>query len=89
MAPVTATAVGITPQTIDDVELAALLKSLNSFRLPSNDIDGDDILRLVSIVEKYPEWQFEEQVSSYNKAAVKDCCCKRIVLTRGTSGGSI
>lgn len=88
MAPVTATAVGITPQTIDDAELAALLKNLNSFRFSSNDIDGDDILRLVSIVEKYPEWQFEEQVS-YDKATVKDCCCERIVLTCDTSGGSI
>lgn len=65
MAPVKATAVGIAPQAIDDAELATLLETLNAF-LIETDVDQastDDINRLVAVVEQFPEWEFEEQVS--------------------------
>jgi hypothetical protein len=64
MAPVKATAVGITPQTTDDAELVKLLQELNGFRIKTdNDVSTDEINRLVAHVHKYPQWKFEEQVS--------------------------
>lgn len=65
MAPVKATAVGILPQTVDDVELVNLLKELNSIQVKDAESDGSstsEIARLVAIVARYPEWIFEEQV---------------------------
>lgn len=82
MAPVKATAVGIAPQAIDDSELSTLLETLNNFELnAAEDIENastDEINRLVSVVEPYPEWQFEEQVSnkkevlSYQNSDIRD-----------------
>lgn len=67
MAPVKATAVGILPQIVDDVELLNLLKELNSIQVKGGESDGsstssDEIARLVAVVARYPEWIFEEQV---------------------------
>ena len=67
MAPVKATAVGILPQTVDDVELVNLLKELNSIQVKDAESDGSstsEIARLVAIVARYPEWIFEEQVGN-------------------------
>lgn len=76
MAPILSTAVGITPQIIDDPRLQQLLKDLNEFQ-PKNVVyqnnkpqsAGDvvaplDITKLVSTLEPYQKWIFEEQVSS-------------------------
>ena len=67
MAPVKATAVGIMPQIVDDVELLKLVKELNSIEVKTKAGDGneaspDEVARLVSVVSRYPEWMFEEQV---------------------------
>ena len=64
MAPVKANAIGIILQIIDDGELSELLKQLNSIQVMSGeDVTVDEINRLVALVEQYPTWTFEEQVS--------------------------
>ena len=60
MAPVKATAVGITPQIIDDPELKELLQRLNSFSSNHDVTMEADVL--VSLLEQYEKWRFEEQV---------------------------
>lgn len=65
MAPVKATAVGVMPQIVDDVELLNLVKELNSIQVnarESNQASADEVARLVTVVARYPEWKFEEQV---------------------------
>jgi len=77
MAPITATAVGVSPQTLDDAALRQLLASLNA-------LDGTDwtvsgatcsaaaavlpvnkpavLDELCRLLEPYRDWAFEEQV---------------------------
>jgi len=68
MAPVKATAVGITPQIIDDEELSKLQKTLNSFSINNTGADlneSSEIHRLLELLNNYSEWKFEEQVDLY------------------------
>lgn len=76
MAPVKATSVGVTPQIIDDEELAKLLATLNGFNLDRQDVNKEEaateIAKLVSAVSKYPEWKFEEQVGPQKTCHAKE-----------------
>ena len=64
MAPVKANAIGIILQLIDDGELSKLLQHLNCIQMMSGEVVAvDEINRLVAVVEQYPTWSFEEQVS--------------------------
>lgn len=64
MAPVKANAIGIILQLIDDGELSKLLQHLNCIQIMSGEVvTVDEINRLVAVVEQYPTWSFEEQVS--------------------------
>jgi hypothetical protein len=71
MAPITSTAVGVSPQVLDDPALKTLLSALNQ-------LDLDTLLDLTqplpktkpavfdelsTLLEPWPEWVFEEQVS--------------------------
>ncbi|CAB9503919.1 Probable E3 ubiquitin-protein ligase hulA [Seminavis robusta] len=71
MAPILSTAVGVTPQIIDDPRLRKLIETLNGFqphpqRNPpqtSDDVVAPlDVAELVAVVEPYQSWHFEEQV---------------------------
>lgn len=74
MAPVKATSVGVAPQIIDDIKLVHLLERLNSFEIhitPSSEMAADqpqslpplNIDALISELNPYPSWRFEEQVN--------------------------
>lgn len=75
MAPIFS-AIGITPQIIDDERLQVLRSSLESVSLnkplqnanPTSDpLDAPlDIERLVELLEPWQSWTFEEQVSFTN-----------------------
>ena len=76
MAPILSTAVGITPQIIDDPRLQKLIEKLNEFepkqlyaRIQSEKSDDFtaplDIAALVALIKPHETWSFEEQV----------CCC--------------
>lgn len=65
MAPVKATAVGITPQIIDDNELSKLQETLNSFSIKNLDANLDqsfEVDQLLKMLKNFSEWKFEEQV---------------------------
>lgn len=72
MAPILSTAVGVTPQIIDDPRLQKLIEKLNEFKPQQHDeiqlkkSDGLpaplDIATLVALVEPHQTWAFEEQV---------------------------
>ena len=75
MAPILATAVGITPQIIDDPRLQQLLGKLNEFLPQPNNryyyessadvrppLDGRTVEELVAVLEPHQAWIFEEQV---------------------------
>ena len=74
MAPILSTAVGVTPQIIDDPRLQKLLRKLNEYEpkglyQPQNYQSSeeviaplDDIEDLVAVLEPYQKWMFEEQV---------------------------
>jgi len=74
MAPILSTAVGVTPQIIDDPNLKLLLKKVNEFE-PSDLLDRKknpqsaeevnaplDVASLVAVIEPHQSWTFEEQV---------------------------
>jgi hypothetical protein len=69
MAPVKTTPLGVTPQIMDDPKLSDLQKAFDEVKLLDDDLShGEDetpvdVDHLVSIIEKYPKWVFEEQVS--------------------------
>eukprot|EP00546_Thalassionema_frauenfeldii_P015512 CAMPEP_0178932054 /NCGR_PEP_ID=MMETSP0786-20121207/22349_1 /TAXON_ID=186022 /ORGANISM="Thalassionema frauenfeldii, Strain CCMP 1798" /LENGTH=89 /DNA_ID=CAMNT_0020609193 /DNA_START=9 /DNA_END=274 /DNA_ORIENTATION=+ len=68
MAPVKATAVGITPQIIDDKELSKLQETLNSFsikNLDANPNQSSEVDHLLKMLKNFSEWKFEEQVDLY------------------------
>lgn len=76
MAPILSTAIGVTPQIVDDPKLAYLIETLNGFqtlaeRKPADDLDNVDtpvdVDKLVKILEPYETWPFEEQVSQVYK----------------------
>jgi hypothetical protein len=71
MAPITATAVGVAPQVLDDPDLKSLLSALNQLDLGTL-LDPNQSLpeakpavldELCALLEPWPEWAFEEQVS--------------------------
>ena len=73
MAPILSTAVGVTPQIIDDPKLCLLIQSLNEFQpdRPLRPIQPDtpeevlapfNIADLIAVIEPYQTWKFEEQV---------------------------
>lgn len=72
MAPISSTAaIGVNPQIIDDPNLKLLLQNLNKFVPPQQQQqqqseEGEKLLvdtnALVSTVEPYQSWTFEEQV---------------------------
>ena len=71
MAPITATAVGVAPQVLDDTDLNQLLSALNQLDLGTL-LDPNQALpeakpavldELCALLEPWPEWAFEEQVS--------------------------
>lgn len=73
MAPILSTAVGVTPQIIDDPRLRKLIEVLNEFepkqlcdRVKTNKanevIAPLDIAALVAVIEPHQTWSFEEQV---------------------------
>lgn len=73
MAPILSTAVGVTPQIIDDPRLQKLIEKLNEFE-PKKLFDriqskksGEhtaplDIAAIVALIEPHKSWKFEEQV---------------------------
>jgi len=75
MAPILATAVGVSPQIIDDPRLRRLLAKLNAFEIKglyqqvsyaSSDhvkVPLDNMDELVTLLEPHQTWIFEEQVS--------------------------
>lgn len=76
MAPILSTAIGVTPQIIDDPSLQKLIELLNEFEPkqpydlikqqdPEEVIAPLDIAALVAAIEPHQSWAFEEQV----------CCC--------------
>lgn len=73
MAPILSTAVGVAPQMIDDPSLLRLLRKLNEFEpkelfgQKKNESEEEviaplDIAKLVSVIDRYQSWVFEEQV---------------------------
>ena len=72
MAPIFAAAVGINPQIIDDERLRQLMKSLSTVKLqvplhrtytsPEEVETPLDIDHLVTLLEPWKTWLFEEQV---------------------------
>jgi hypothetical protein len=71
MAPITATAVGVAPQVLDDPDLEKLLSALNQLDLGTL-LDPNQALpqakpavldELCTLLEPWREWAFEEQVS--------------------------
>jgi hypothetical protein len=72
MAPITSTAVGVSPQVLDDPALKTLLSALNQLDLDT--LHLLDLTRplpktkpavfdqLSTLLEPWPEWVFEEQV---------------------------
>lgn len=76
MAPILSTAVGVTPQIIDDPRLQKLLVKLNEYEpkglyqtknyQSSEEVIAphDHIEELVAVLEPYQKWIFEEQVSN-------------------------
>ena len=73
MPPTQATAVGVNPQIIDDPRLRSLLQKLNEFEVPldqqkDNNDAPVDVAALISTLEPYQSWDFEEQVCDWNCA---------------------
>jgi hypothetical protein len=79
MAPILSTAVGVTPQIIDDPRLRQLIETLNEFQpqmplgrkqpVTPDDVTAPfDIAKLIAVIEPYQAWKFEEQVR-HNTAA--------------------
>mmetsp|Transcript_22179 Transcript_22179/g.25505 ORF Transcript_22179/g.25505 Transcript_22179/m.25505 type:complete len:1567 (+) Transcript_22179:308-5008(+) len=72
MAPITATTIGVSRQTIDDVKLLALIKNLSTFHVAAQFSDDGsceitDFHQLVAALQKFPEkWEFEEQADLYD-----------------------
>jgi hypothetical protein len=71
MAPITATAIGVSPQVLDDPALKKLLSALNQLDLGTL-LDSNRSLpeakpavldELCTLLEPWREWVFEEQVS--------------------------
>jgi hypothetical protein len=75
MAPIFSAAVGVAPQIIDDERLFQLRTSLEelelkvplirTYKTPKEVGEPVDIDRLVSLLEPWQSWAFEEQVRSY------------------------
>ena len=74
MAPVTISVAGVTRQIIDDSTLTVLLDRLSTFDTSADqsispydeaDTDNVDIDGIVSELEKYPKWRFQEQVNIF------------------------
>ena len=73
MAPILSGTLGITPQIIDDARLCELRSSVEEIEFngppnPTYETSGDavvplDIEKLVSLLEPWQVWAFEEQVS--------------------------
>ena len=73
MAPIYTAAIGVTPQIIDDERLSQLRNHLEELELrkplrrnyksPEEVEEPLDVDRLVSILEPWQSWVFEEQVS--------------------------
>ena len=74
MAPVRQTDVGVTPQTVDDPALIALLVALKSVQLrdESGTVVDREVDRLVSVAEKHQLWSSEEQVGTAG-STTRDC----------------
>jgi hypothetical protein len=77
MAPITATAVGVAPQVLDDPDLEKLLSALNQLDLGTL-LDPNQALpqakpavldELCTLLEPWREWAFEEQVSEIDVLA--------------------
>ena len=95
MAPILSTAVGVTPQIIDDPRLIDLLEKLNEFE-PKNLIDRKhpqsadeviallDITKLVAVIEPYQSWIFEEQVCC-GRGSCTSICGRRAYAARSFS----
>lgn len=72
MAPIFSTEVGITPQIIDDARLLQLRRSLAEIELwlelgkkysKTDEVEEPlDINHLISLIEPWQSWRFEEQV---------------------------
>ena len=88
MAPILSTAVGVTPQIIDDPRLQQLIEQLNKFEpeqlcgriKPKNSdevIAPLDIAALVAVIEPHQTWAFEEQVGRH-------CCLDAAWAKEGT-----
>jgi hypothetical protein len=75
MAPIFTADVGITPQVIDDSRLLDLRKALAAIELrvplgkaystPDEVELPLDIDQLITLIEPYQQWKFEEQVSCF------------------------
>ena len=80
MAPIFTADVGITPQVIDDSRLVDLRKALatielrvplgKSYTTPDEVELPLDIDQLITLIEPYQQWIFEEQVSRFKPASI-------------------
>jgi len=61
-APVTATNVGMTPQTIDSPKLQTLMDKLNSLQMAEGNESPPPLEELVKELAEHSTWRFEEQV---------------------------
>ena len=85
MAPILATAVGVTPQIIDDPRLQKLIKKLNKLdpqqayyeKIQSQKSDEVtepfDIAALIYLIKPHEKWMFEEQVCFLSKILFEYC----------------
>jgi hypothetical protein len=75
MAPIHSSSVAVTRQVVDDEQLRMLQRSLENLKvkdLSSHYVESSeqvsiplDIEQLVSLLEPWKSWPFEEQVSTY------------------------
>jgi hypothetical protein len=73
MAPILATATGITPQVNDEVELAVLKERLSKLGKPIVSIDAPTEAppaELFEVLKSWNNWQFEDEVSIVQFSAV-------------------
>jgi hypothetical protein len=94
MAPILSTAIGVTPQIIDDPRLRQLLNRLDEFE--PNKVSASstkpqsaeeviaplDITKLVSLLEPYQTWIFEEQVRLAMEALTSLALFSIVVMPR-------